>query len=186
MKKRVFIIHGWGASPEANWFPWMKTELEKHDFMVSVPQMPHAYFPKQEEWLKHMQETVGAPGENTYFVGHSLGVIAILRYLETLPKSQKIGGAILVSGFSESLGTIAEIENFFEKPVSYGKIKSHCSNFVIIQSDDDPFVPMQKAEILQEELGAKMIMLHGAGHINMGSGHFELPEAVEELLNIAK
>jgi predicted alpha/beta hydrolase family esterase len=27
--KRVIIIHGWEASPESNWFPWLKNELEK-------------------------------------------------------------------------------------------------------------------------------------------------------------
>jgi predicted alpha/beta hydrolase family esterase len=186
MKKRAFIIHGWGGSPDSNWFPWIKAELENQDFEVSVPQMPNADFPQQKEWVKYMQELIGEVDANTFLVGHSLGVIAILRFLESLSVDQKVDGAILVSGFSESLGTIPEIENFFKNQVDYEEIRSHCENFVVINSDDDPYVPMEKGEILRDKLGAKLIVLHSAGHINIGTGYFELPIAVEELLRISK
>jgi len=185
MKYRVLIIHCWGGSPDSNWFPWTKTELEKHGFEATVPQMPNADFPIQSEWLLHMQKMIGDVDENTFLVGHSLGVIAILKFLESLPDNQKIGGAILVSGFSQSLGTIPEIENFFEKTTDYEKIKSHCNHFVAISSDDDPYVPMEKGEILRDKVGAKLIVLHGAGHINIGTGYFELPIALEELIGLA-
>lgn len=46
MKKRVFIIHGWSGSPEENWFPWLKKELENSGFEVHVPQIPDADNPE--------------------------------------------------------------------------------------------------------------------------------------------
>jgi predicted alpha/beta hydrolase family esterase len=188
MKKRVFIIHGWEGTPDSNWFPWIKEELEKHDFEVFVPQMPHADFPQQVEWVKYMQELIGDVDENTFLVGHSLGVIAILRFLESLPAGQKIGGAILVAGFSEPLdpADFSALDNFFDKQVDYEKIKSSCGNFVAIHSDDDPYVPMERGETLKNKLDAKLIVLHAASHINMGAGHFDLPIAVEELLKISE
>ncbi len=186
MKKQAFIIHGWEGSPESNWFPWVKTELEKNNFDVTVPQMPNADFPKQEEWLSFMQEIIGDTDRNIFLIGHSLGVIAILRFLEVLNTNQEIGGAILVSGFSESLGLVSEIENFFEKEVNYEKVRLHCKKFIVINSDNDPYVPTEKGEILRDKLDAKFIILHGAGHINKGSGNFELQIVVEELLKIAK
>ncbi|MDO8240814.1 MAG: hypothetical protein Q7T51_02465 [Candidatus Moranbacteria bacterium] len=39
MKKKVFIIHGWEGKPDSNWFPWMKTELEKENVQVHVSSM---------------------------------------------------------------------------------------------------------------------------------------------------
>ena len=184
MKKRVFIIHGWGGTPDSNWFPWLKDELEKHNFEVTVPQMPNTDFPKQNEWLAYMQEVIGNADKNTFLVGHSLGGIAILRYLEALGEKQNIGGAILVAGFSESVG-ISETSTFFENPVDYKKVLTACKNFIAINSDDDPYVPIQKGEILRDELNAKFIVLHNASHINMGAGHFKLPIALEELLRIS-
>jgi len=184
MKKRVFIIHGWGGTPDANWFPWLRNELEKNGFEVMVPEMPNTDSPKLDEWLWAMRKIIGKADKHTFLVGHSLGVIAILRFLETLPMYQKIGGAIFVSGFSESVG-ISETATFFENPVDYEKARVACENFIIINSDDDPYVPIQKGEILRDKLSAKFIVLHNAGHINMGTGYFELPIALEELLRIA-
>ena len=184
MKKRAFIIHGWGGKPDANWFPWLKMELKKQDFHVNVPKMPNADFPVQSEWLVYMQDIINNVDNDIFLIGHSLGVVAILRFLESLPAGQRVGGVVLVSGFSESLGTIPEIENFFENRVDYEKIKLHCSNFIVINSDDDPYVPMEKGEILRDNLNAKLIVLHEAGHINMGTGYFQLPIALEELIKI--
>ena len=182
MKKRVFIIHGWGGDPESNWFPWTKTELESKGFEVVVPQMPSADLPISEEWLLHMQKIIGKVDESTFLIGHSLGVIAILHFLEALPENQKAGGAILVAGFSTSIWTIPEIENFFEIQVIYEKIKIHCKKIVAINSDNDPHVPLKQGEILREKLGAKLIVLKNAGHINRKTDYFSLPVAVEELL----
>lgn len=28
MKKKFFIIHGWGANPQDDWFPWLKKEFD--------------------------------------------------------------------------------------------------------------------------------------------------------------
>ncbi|NTV40692.1 MAG: serine hydrolase family protein [Candidatus Moranbacteria bacterium] len=186
MKKRVFIIHGWESNPTEHWFPWLKLELEENGFEVSVPEMPNAFFPKQEEWVSYLAEIIGEVNENTFLIGHSLGVITILRFLESLGGDQKIGGIILVAGFSESLGIIPEIENFFEKQVDYDKVKSHCKNFVTINSDDDPWVPVEKGEIIHNILGGEFKIFQKCGHFSLGTGNNEFPELIEELLKIAK
>src|SRR3989338_7383135 len=104
MQKRVFIIHGWEGSPEANWFPWLKKELESIGVKAEALEMPNTNHPVMSEWIGHLKNVVSEPDENTYLVGHSLGVIAILRYLESLDGEKKIGGVILVAGFPELIG----------------------------------------------------------------------------------
>lgn len=182
--KRVFIIHGWEADPNCNWFPWLKGELEKNGFEAIVPAMPDSAQPKCGEWVGHLQKLVGVPDENTFFVGHSLGPIAILRYLESLSAGMRIGGAVLVAGFSESLG-ILETEDFFTIPVDFEKIKKVCPKFVAINSDDDPYVDLRHGRILEEKLGAELIVMHECGHLNAGNGFFELPAALEKILEMA-
>ncbi len=183
MTKRVFIIHGWEGTPKANWFPWLKIELEDRGFKVQVPAMPHTKKPKLAEWLSYLQKTVGQPDENTYFVGHSLGVITILRFLESLPYSQKVSGAVLVAGFPEPIG-YKELNSFFADFVDYHKIKNSVNKLVAIHSDNDPYVPLENGEILRDKLGAKLIVISMAGHFNKDDGFTELPAALESLLEI--
>lgn len=184
MKKRVFIIHGWEGAPDSNWFPWLKKELGKYGFEVSVPQMPNADFPKKAGWLAHLQKIVGEPDENTFFVGHSLGVTAILRYLESLSKGEKISGAILVAGVAKSIG-IRELESFFTKPFDYERIKRTAKHIIVVNSDNDPYVPLSHGETLRDELGAKLIIIPNGQHLNAGNGYFEFPLVLEEILRIS-
>src|SRR3989344_1064272 len=95
--KRVIIVHGWSGSPNDNWLPWLKTELEKLGHEVLVPEMPNADEPVIEAWVAKVSEVVDTPTNNTYFVGHSIGNQAILRYLETI--KAPVGGAVFVAGW---------------------------------------------------------------------------------------
>ena len=181
--KRVFIIHGYGATPDDNWFPWLKKELETKDFEVQVPQMPDADNPTLDKWLPHLQQIVGQCNENTYLVGHSLGTITVLRFLEALPESEKAGGIVLVGGFSESLG-FKPLETITQKPHHYEKVKRSANKIMAIHSTDDKSVPYRFAEIIRDKLSADLITLHGAGHINWKSGWFELPQALDAIFKM--
>lgn len=184
-KKRVFIIHGYGAKPEDNWFPWLKGELEKKGFDVFVPQMPDTDNPTLAKWLPHLQSIVGECNKNTFFVGHSLGTITILKFLESLTNGEKSGGIVLVGGFSESID-FEKLSSFTANPLDYSKVKKVTEKIIAIHSTDDESVPYKFAEIIRDKLGAELITMHNAGHINKKSGYLQLPEALESILQISQ
>ena len=59
-------------------------ELAKLNVYASALPMPSPEKPVCSEWLKMMDYCVGKPNKDVYLVGHSLGVPAILRYLENV------------------------------------------------------------------------------------------------------
>ncbi|HOW60283.1 MAG TPA: alpha/beta hydrolase [Candidatus Moranbacteria bacterium] len=185
MKKRVFIIHGWGGGPEGACLPWLKNELEKIGYEVVAPQMPNTDEPAVEEWINHISEIVGTPDEETYFVGHSIGCQAIMRYLQTM--DHKIGGAVFIAGWFvlENLEP-EEIEiaaPWTQNNIDFEKLRKISQNYAEIISDNDPFGGFKEnKKIFSEKLGAKIIVLNNAGHIE----NAELPVALEELIRIAK
>ena len=181
MKKRAFLIHGWEGTPEEGWRPWLKKELLSAGFSVIVPAMPDTNHPKMEAWVPFLAKQIGVPSENDYFVGHSLGCITILRYLETLKEGEKIGGAVLVAGFTDSLG-YQELAGFFQTPINWSKIKSHCDRFVAIMSDDDPYVPLRHGNIFQQQLAAKLTVERNKKHFSGDDGINVLPSAKEAVL----
>lgn len=192
MSKRVFIIHGWGGGPKQDWLDWLRKELEKKDFEVHVPEMPDTWSPKISEWVGKIKEVVGQPDTNTYFVGHSIGCQAIMRYLEKLPKNNKVGGVIFVAGwFSLTDETwdetyTKEVANeWLNTPIDFDKIKKHTKKFIIINSSNDPYVPLSDADLFKENLGARVIIKKNMGHISEGDGVTELPVVLEELLKMS-
>lgn len=181
--KKVFIVHGWSGSPDANWFPWLKDELSALGISADILHMPNTDFPKMDEWVKQLRTCIGVPNEEVFLVGHSLGCMAIMRYLESYGANEKIGGVLLVSGFSRSIG-IPYLDNFFEKPLDHEKVKQSVSRITIINSDDDPYVPLAEGKFLEEKLGGKFVVLSNGGHINQASGFVTFPLGLEQLLQM--
>lgn len=189
MKKRAFLIHGWSGHPEEGWRPWLRDELAARGIEVAIPAMPDTDHPRMHAWLAKLKEAVGTPNEHCFFVGHSLGVITILQYLEVLKKRQQVGGAVLVAGFTDLSINVteedtSELVSFFQTPLDFEKVKKHCGKFVTIHSDNDPYVSLRHGEILRDKLGAKLIVMHNMKHFSGTDGITELPIALESVLKI--
>ena len=187
--KRVVIVHCWEGYPQYCWYPQTKKELEEKGFQVEVPVMPETNSPMMSLWLPKLVEVVGQPDKGVYLVGHSAGVITILRYLEQLSDDQKVGGVVMVAGFTSDLG-YRELKNFFETPINYEKIKTKANNFVAIHSDNDPFVNLKYGDEFKEKLGAKLIVKHDVGHFSGPADETDsvtsLPEVAESILEMEK
>ena len=146
---QVFIIHGAYGSPQENWVPWLKTELEKLGYTVIVPKFPTPEGQTLRNWNQVFESYINQITKNTIFVGHSLGPAFILNILEQI--DTKVKACFFVSGFVDLLDnpqfdTINR--TFVDKQFSWDKIKKNCSKFFIYHSDNDPYVPMEKANHL--------------------------------------
>ncbi|MFH1142838.1 MAG: alpha/beta hydrolase [Candidatus Uhrbacteria bacterium] len=191
MPKKVIIIHGWDGFPEEGWFPWLKSELEDRGIKVIVPQMPDADEPRINKWIPAIRD-VGQIDENTYFVGHSMGVQAIARYLESLDVDNKVGGAVFVAGFFKRLTNMGSdptdldvTREWLETPIDLEKVKNRINKSVAVFSESDPFVPLDNQDDFKDKLGSEIIILQGPGHFSGPSDNcMELQEVLDSLLRI--
>jgi len=187
--KRLFIIHGWGGSPDEELHKYLKKELSKENFEVYFPEMPNTEEPKINEWVSHLKKTVQTPDKSTYFLGHSIGCQAILRYIESLPENTKVGGAIFLAGWFNLKNLESSEEEiakpWLETPINCKKILTHCGKFTAIFSDNDPLVPLQDSKIFKEKLRAKIIIEKGKEHFNGQDGADEVPKLIDELIKLA-
>jgi len=191
MLKQVYIIHGWDGHPQDNWFPWLKTELENRNFIVSIPQLPKPEEPRIKNCIPALKHIIQNPNEQTYFIGHSMGCQAITRYLETLPEDIVIGGAIFVAGFFRELSNLEDDEvmhdvarEWLTTPLDLKKVKTHIKKSVAIFSDNDPYVPLINQEIFRAILGSEIIIQENKGHFSKKDQIFELPLVRDILLNM--
>ncbi len=179
--KKVFIIHGWGGSPDEEIHKWLKSELQSRGFQVQVPEMPLSENPQIQKWIPFLQKIVRTPDENTFFIGHSIGCQTILRYLEALPEKTKVGGIVLLAPWTTLL------ETAYENPEKEKEIaKSHSNNFISIFSDDDFCVPLSESKIFKEKLNSKIIIEHNKGHFTMENDISKVPSVLDSILEMSK
>ncbi len=193
MPKRVVIVHGWDGFPEEGWFPWLKRELESHNFIVDVPQMPAPDEPRINNWVPKLKEVVRTPNEDTYFVGHSMGCQTIARYLESLRNNVEVGGAVFVAGFFKRLTNLEDddvvhdvAKEWLTAPIDLNKVRQHLKKSVAIFSDNDPYVPIDNQEDFKTKLGCRIIIEHSLGHFSGQTGTTSLPIVFNTLLDLSK
>ncbi len=180
------MIHGFKGEPNGGWRPWLMGMLAKKDIWACSLAMPTPYEPNYKEWIKEIEHVAGEPNEEIILVGHSLGVPAILNYLQSLNNESRICGAILVSGPVHSLpgDMFRPVDNFFEKPWDFNHIKMVCKNFIVIHGDDDNLIPFNHAEELSNKLSCNLAIIKNGCHLSGSNGCYELPEAFEAIMKM--
>lgn len=182
MKKRMFIIHRWDGTPNSDWYPWLKRELEKKGFEAIVPEMPNTAEPKIDSWVAHLKKVVGKLNEDTYFIGHSIGCQTIMRYLEEENYNGKIAGLIFVAGWfklgnleNEEVKAIAK--PWINTPIDFNKVKQKTNKIAVLLSSNDPYgFVNENKKIFEEKLNAKVIIEKNKGHFTEDDNVLELPE----------
>lgn len=183
--KKVFIVHRWGENSKSDWLPWLAEELREKGLEVFTPDMPNTDEPEINAWVSKLDEIVGTPDEETFFVGHSIGCQTILRYLEK--QNIKVGGAVFVAGWFdlENINDEREIARpWLETPIDLEKVKQVLPKSVLIISDNDPYGAFEENKNKFAELGAETVVMKDAGHITAEDGFDKLPEVLEQLIKL--
>jgi predicted alpha/beta hydrolase family esterase len=179
---KAFIFHCWGGDGRSCWSGWLHDELRVSGFEVLSPDFPDTENPTLETWLATARRLVPRfkPEDEWILVSHSLGGPAILRLLESFEKGEKAKAVILVAGFAKDLG-IPQIRGFVEKEFDWEKIGRGADRFIVINSDNDQFIPLEEGRRMAKMLGKKCEFLiePGAGHINEGAGFTKYPRLLD-------
>lgn len=170
----TFIIHGTDGNPDENWIPWLKGQLEQEGYEVVVPRFPTPEEQSLEAWMEAFEPYKQKITDETIFVGHSLGPAFILHLLE----AHKAKALVSVSGFLGELGNehFDTLNKTFMKDFDWDTIRANTKSFAVLHGDNDPYVPVEKAQELAKHLGTKVELIPDGGHLNTSAGYttFEL------------
>lgn len=184
--QHVVIVHGYTASPDDNWFPWLADKLRKEGIRVDVPHMPNSHAPEPTAWASKLQEVLPSASKQTFLVGHSLGCICVLRHVLSLPECTPVGGMLLVSGFAQTLATLPVLSAFTTSAIDADEVKRRVSRRSSIFSDDDVIVPSAASADLAASLDTDVVKVNGGGHFLDRDGYEEFTQAYDELKRLMR
>ncbi|MCL6218894.1 RBBP9/YdeN family alpha/beta hydrolase [Zunongwangia pacifica] len=176
---KICLIHGYTASKTSNWFPSFKKELQSEKIDVIIPDMPNSKNPQFEEWISHMEKVITHYDENTIFIGHSLGCVTLLNYLNT-NRLNTVKGLILVSGFIEET-PIPELQQFVQSELDFEYLINLTENRIAISAIDDDIIPYGYSKRMAEKLKAKFILLNKGKHFIDRDNFVNFPFLVKEV-----
>jgi leucyl-tRNA synthetase len=153
-KYNFVLLHGYTGSPEKNFFPWLKGELEKRGHRVSVPKLPNTNKPNIPEQIEYIIKHEKFD-ENTILLGHSLGSVIALKVLEKLNKPIK--KLILAAGLIEPNSKDKPYVNTFDWKFDVEKIKKNIKEIVILKDTNDKEIRKDAADKIKSAIGGELI-----------------------------
>src|SRR3989344_6796819 len=153
-KPNFVLLHGYKASPEANFHLWLKGELESRGYSVQVPALPNPANPTVMEQVEYVLKHVRFD-KNTVLLGHSLGTVVAMKVVERL--ENPLRKLVLVAGFIKPKfkDHPRAFEFSFDWKFDFKKIQRNASNNIILLRDmHDVAVAPERIEELSAALGA--------------------------------
>jgi len=145
-----------------NFHPWLRDELHQAGFEVLAPALPFKGEPDLFEWIKAMEEQIGRIEADDIILGHSLGAVMALRYLEAAEMTGTPRALIMVAApWSHKR---KEMRSFFMSDFDADVLMWKANDFIIVHSKDDKLVPFDHAEKYRDILRGKLLSRKGEGH----------------------
>lgn len=190
---RFVIFHGAYGSPQGNWFPWLKTELEKLGHTALIPEFPvekwenivakgknyKSTIQTLENWMEVFENEVLPQITNqqqTCFIGHSIAPVFILHILEK--HKLQLDSAIFVAPFDQAIPEWefnAVNNSFYKTGFDYNTLQKQMEISYAIFSDNDSHVPMEQPISFAKKMNSSKIIVKGGGHLNADTGYTTFP-----------
>ncbi len=190
---RIILIHGFNASPQHNFHPWLRDELHAAGFEVIAPELPlktPARDPNVEidpevieginmpALMEAMKKEIGYLKNDDILLGHSLGALAILQYLEAVEMTETPRAVVLVAAPWKV--SRPELRRLFVDDLDADVLMWKAREYVVIHSKNDKLVPIEHGRKLADQLRARIIESATDDHY-IGSQYPILKETILEL-----
>jgi predicted alpha/beta hydrolase family esterase len=174
--KVIFIPGNGGGSPQDNWFPYLKGELEKLGVNVVASEFPDNYLARESYWIPFLNTL--KVDDQTILVGHSSGAIAAMRFAE----KNKLLGTVLVGAYHTDLGLSTEVQSgYFNRPWDWQTIRKNHRWIIQFASTNDPWIPIEEARFVHSQLNTEYHEFIDQGHFGGDYKKLEFPELFDAL-----
>jgi uncharacterized protein len=186
----IVVSHGYGASDDSVWFPYLKAALEVQGHQVDIPRLPASTAPRLEPWRAALADRVEkATAQDTVLVGHSIGAVTVLRLLEShdVDRDGAFAGVVLVAAPAWVPPGYDSLAEFFAEPFEWALLRRSARQYRLLTAADDPVLmpqPVDHVKDLVVGLAATAVITATGAHFGgTPDDHIDLPQAVQLVLD---
>lgn len=164
---RLLVIPGLHDSPPAHWQSWLQA-ASPGAVRVQQQDWQQADLPR---WSAAIDHTLAQAGPGRWLaVAHSFGVLALADHLARRQASPVVAALLVAPADPAKFGLDAQLpQHELPRPAT------------LVASSTDPWMSLNGAARWAARWGCPLINLGAAGHVNVASGHRQLPLAEEWL-----
>ncbi|MBI2551439.1 alpha/beta fold hydrolase [Candidatus Uhrbacteria bacterium] len=161
---RIILVHGFNASPQMNFHPWLAHALQDRGFEVVAPALPLKAGDDLNlpEIVEIMKKAIGRLRNDDIILGHSLGAFIALQYLEAVEMVETPRAVIMVAAPWKV--TRPELRRLFIVDLDSDVLMWKAREFIVVHSKDDTLVPYEHGVKLAEAFKATLMTVDGCGH----------------------
>jgi len=140
----------------------LKSVGSKNPIILLAPKLPLENEPDALVCIEALVKEVGRLDEDTIVLGHSLGGVLALRYLEAAEAISTPRAVILVGAPWQTKSE--KTKGLFLTEFDYDVVMWKAKEFVVIHDKEDKLVPFDHAEKYQRMLNAELVATTGQDH----------------------
>jgi predicted alpha/beta hydrolase family esterase len=171
--KAVILPGNGNATPSMAWYQSVQSQLQAMGYEVVLETMPDPELARASyrlPWLESKTQWVS----DVILIGHSSWAEAILRYLE----QYKASIAVLIWAQYTDLGIDTEQQSgYYDKARNWSQIKANVGTIIQFASIDDPYIPIEEARMIRDQLDTEYYEFPRKGHFM----DEEFPELIQVL-----
>lgn len=184
----IYLIPRWAGNSHSDWYNWLTLTVESN-FQAKVKrlEMPEWEEPEIEKSTEYLNSKIKKLDKNTFFIGHSVGCQAILRFLDFKLKenpSIELGGFLFVAGWFTIDKPWISLKPWTVQNLDYNLIANQVLTRLVLISNNDPYTSkfIENKELFESKLNADVTILDQHSHFH-GLMEPEILRKVDEMIS---
>ncbi len=170
---KIYLVPRWAGNIHSDWYDWLALEIsQEYQLEIIRLEMPDWNEPDIEKSLNYLIENIPEIDANTYFIGHSVGCQAILRFINQKSiqdKNLSVGGFLFVAGWFTVDKPWISLKPWMDmSDINTDLISTVAHYKQVIISDNDPFTSDYKGnkQSWEDKLAANVTIIPKDQHFN--------------------
>jgi predicted alpha/beta hydrolase family esterase len=192
-KPKIYLVPRWAGNIHSDWYDSI-FELIKNKYNITIErlEMPNWNEPNIEESIEYLSNQVKELNNQSYFIGHSVGCQAIIRFLiKQFEKNcdLRIGGCLFVAGWFEVDNPWNTLKPWIDlKDIDFKLISKKLNFNKLVLSDNDPFTTnyLKNKRLWEEKINSEVEIYPDRKHFNESEELYVFNEIERMILGAKK